>query len=206
MAFLRIKPIRKTSKEGKSSTYHYVYEVKSYKSEGKVKQRTVGLLGKYIILEKLKDNNFPIERALQCGSKEQLFYEIFTLNLANYGFVQQKPGIFTHKNIVANLKTCKVYDGKTGKPVYLNINGKFFGSKTLKNLMKLKPASLFDFVKSIIDSGAVCIEFSEFKNPKEEPSHSLKLLQAILDKFGQHSDFANIKDMDFDKFVKEIGY
>jgi hypothetical protein len=206
MAFLRIKPIRKTSKEGKASTYYYVYEVKSYKSAGKVKQRTVGLLGKYIILEKLKDNNFPIERALQCGSKELLFQEIFAANLVTYGFVQQKPGIFTHKNIVANLKTCKVYDSKTGKPVYLNMNGKFFGSKTLKNLLKLKPANLFDFVKSIIDSGAVGIEFSEFKNPEKEPSHSLKLLQAILDKFGQHSDFAKVKDMDFDKFVKEIGY
>ena len=209
MAFLRIKPVRKVCKDtGKVSTYNYVYEVESYKIKGKVKQKTLQLLGRYIRLEKQKQKNFPLKRALECDSKEQLFKEIFALNLANYGFEPDTQDIFRRDNIIANLKTCKVFDLNSNNDIYLNINGKFFGSQTLKKAVKLDANSLTDFVKVIIDSGAIGIEFSEFKNHKEghEPSHNLKLLQTILDKFGQFSNSGQMKEMDFEKFKQEIGY
>jgi hypothetical protein len=207
MAFLRIKPVRKVCKDtGKASTYHYVYEVESYKSRGKVKQKTLRLLGRYIQLEKQKQKNFPIKRALECDSKEQLFKEIFALNLANYGFEPDTPDIFRRDNIIANLKTCKVFDMNSNRDIYLNLNGKFFGTYTLKKALKSDAANLVDFVKAITDSGAIGIEFSEFKNHKEghEPSHNLKLLQIILDRFGSNLD--KMKEMDFETFKEEIGY
>jgi len=209
MAFLRIKPVRKACKEtGLTSTYYYVYEVKSYKIKGKIKQKTLRLLGKYIQLEKQKHKNFPIKRALECGSKEQLFKEIFALNLANYGFEPDTPEIFRRDNIIANLKTCKVFDMNSNRDIYLNLNGKFFGTQTLKKAMKSDATNLTDFVKAIIDSGAIGIEFSEFKQHQNvgEPSHNLKLLQVVLDKFGQFSDSDKLKEMNFTDFKKEVGY
>jgi hypothetical protein len=86
------------------------------------------------------------------------------------------------------------------------LNGKFFGTYTLKKALKSDAANLVDFVKAITDSGAIGIEFSEFKNHKEghEPSHNLKLLQIILDRFGSNLD--KMKEMDFETFKEEIGY
>ena len=203
MAFLRIKSIRKSGKNGKASIYDYVYEVESFKKRGKVKQKTIGLVGKYLRMEKVCNENFPIEKALQCDSKEKLLREIFTLNLANYGFLQEKPGIFKKNSIVANLNTCKVFDCNSKKPVYIDMHGKFFGTKTLKNIFKSENMTLFEFVKAVVASGAVCIESLDIKNLKESADPNLKLLQAILDKF-EPSD--KIEHMDFDKFTEEFGY
>lgn len=197
MAFLRIKPVRE---------YQYVYEVESYKdSRNKVKQRTVQLLGKYIPLEKQERAEFPIKRALACDSKEQLLKEIFALNFANYGFEQDKPEIFRQGSIIANLSACKVFDELSGKDVYLGFNNKFFGTQTLRKALKADTSDLFGFVKAIVDSGAVGVEFSEFKNQKGKKSHDLKLLQAIVDKFSQTSPGKN-KEMNFEEFKKEVGY
>ena len=209
MAFLRIKPVRKVCKDtGKASTYHYVYEVESYKTKGRVKQKTLRLLGKYIQLERQRQKKFPIKKALECGSKEQLFKEIFALNLSNYGFEPDTSDIFRRDNIIVNFKTCRVFDMNSNKDIYVNLNGKFFGTQTLKKAVRTDAANLTDFVKAIIDSGAIGIEFSEFRTQKEgkEPSHNLKLLRIVLDKFGQFSASGKMQEMDFEKFKKEIGY
>lgn len=206
--FLRVKPVRKLNKtNGKPATYYYVYEVESYKKWGKVKQKTVRLLGKYVQLEKQKQNNFSLEKALQAGSREQLLREIFTLQLENYDFKQIKPQIYKHGEIIANLKTFRVFSEGSNRDVYVNINDKFFGTKTLRKAIKSDTTDLFEFVKAIIDSGAVGIEFSEFKRIREaggEPAHDFKLLQAIIGKFGPVAE--DVKEISFEKFKEEIGY
>lgn len=212
MAFLRIKPVRKTCKEtGKSSTYNYVYEVESYKVRGKVKQKTVRLLGKYIRLDKRRLEKFPINKAAECDSKEQLLKEIFAFNLLNYGFRKEaeKPFILKNGSIVVNLKTNRVFDSETKADVYVNINDKFFGTKTIRRALESSSSDLFDFVKSLVDAGIVGIEFSEFRKCKQKgtPSalYDMKLLQAIIDKFG-HFSISQTKEMNFSDFQKEIGY
>ena len=96
----------------------------------------------------------------------------------------------------------------SNRDIYVNLNGKFFGTQTLKKAMKSDATNLTDFVKAIIDSGAIGIEFSEFKQHQNvgEPSHNLKLLQVVLDKFGQFSDSDKLKEMNFTDFKKEVGY
>jgi hypothetical protein len=206
--FLRVKPVRKLNKNtGKSTTYYYVYEVESYKSGGKVRQKTVKLLGKYIQLKKQKQINFPLEKALQADSREHLLREIFALQLENYDFRQIRPQIYKHGEIIANLKTFRVFSEGSNKDVYVNINDKFFGTKTLRKAVKLDFTDLFEFVKTIIDSGAVGIEFSEFKRIREaggEPAHDFKLLQAIIGKFGPVTE--DMKEISFEKFKSETGY
>ncbi len=206
--FLRVKPVRKLNKNtGKSTTYHYVYEVESYKKWGKVRQKTVGLLGRYIQLEKQNQKNFPLEKALQADSKEQLLREIFALQLENYDFRQIGSQIYKQGDVIANLKTFRVFSEASNKDVYVNINDKFFGTKTLRKAAKSDIIDLFEFVKAIIDSGAVGIEFSEFKRIREaggEPAPDFKLLQAIIGKFGPVTE--DVKEISFEKFKSEIGY
>lgn len=206
--FLRVKPVRKSDKNtGKSVTYHYVYEVESYKNRGKVKQKTVRLLGKYIYLEKQKQVNFPLNKALQADSKEKLLREIYALQLENYGFKQSNANVFRHGKITANLKSFRVFSEDTNKDIYININDKFFGTKTLRKAVKSDTTDLFEFVRAIIDSGAVNIEFSDFKRIREqagEPAHDFKLLQAIIGKFAPVAE--ELEEISFDKFKAEIGY
>lgn len=208
MTFLRVKPVRKTNSKRSSHTYYYVYEVQSYKYKGKVKQKTLRLLGRYIKLKKLRQKKFPLKRALACDSKEQLFKEIFTLNLQNYGFRKEKENIFKHGNIVVDLGKFKVFDSTLNKDVYININDKFFGSFTLKKLFKYDSNDMFEFVRAIIDSGAIKIEFSDFKRHREHSKslHDFKLLQIMLDKFGRCSDASKLREMSFGEFITKIGY
>src|SRR3989304_5100425 len=114
MAFLRTKPVKKGGK-----VHIYVYEVESYKNKGKVKQRTIRFLGKYVKLEKKGKKKFPLEKVKTHNSKEELFREIFSLNLINYGFKLTNEGNFKRKNIVADLNACRIFDSETEKDVYL---------------------------------------------------------------------------------------
>ena len=207
MTFLRVKPVRKLNKiTGKTALHHYVYEVKSYKDRGKVRQKTIQFLGKYIQLDKKKEENFPIKRALEVDSKEQLLKEIFAFNLENYGFKKCEPEIYKNQNVIADLKTCKVFDSSAGKDIYLNINGKFFGTQTIRKAIKSNNSDLFSFVKTLIDAGIVGIEFSEFKQLQEKGSdlHEFKLLRAIIKKFGPSAE--EIKEMSYEDFVNKVGY
>lgn len=190
MAFLRIKPVRKPN----GKVYHYVYEVESYKHKGKVRQRTLQLLGPYVKLKKQKQKKFPLNKALQCDSKELLLKEIFAHNLANYGFVQGEPDIWRLNEIMVNLNALRVSNSVTDKDVYLNINEKFFGTHTLKNVVKSDNSDLFSFAKAVVASGAL----------NNEDSHDRKVLEAITVKFLDIE--RKMKEADFDKFAKEIGY
>ena len=184
MAFLRVKPVNK---------YQYIYEVESYKKKGKVKQKTLRFLGKYIRLKKQRRRKFPLEKALKYKSKEELFKELFAFTLVNYGFKQIKPSVFARNKIVANLKTCKVIDTDSGKDVYLNLNDGFFGTYTLKRVLKSDASELVAFVKSITEAGAI----------NKENEHDFKLLQIISEKFMPKEP---VKETSFDKFAKEVGY
>ena len=77
----------------------------------------------------------------------------------------------------------------------------------MKKAFKSDTRNLLDFVKTIIDSGAIGVEFSEFKNSKKKgkPSYNLKLLQAVLNRYGEFST-SKMKEMTFEEFSKEIGY
>jgi len=188
MAFLRIKPIRK----GKT-IHRYVYEVESYKHRGKVKQRTVRFLGKYVRLEKKRNKKFSISKISKITNREQLFREIFSLHLQNYGFKSAKNDVFKRKNIVADLNSNRIFDSETEKDVYLNINDKFFGTYTLNRVLKSTSSELVEFVKEIVDSGAL----------DKEKKADVKLLGAIIEKFRPKE---SMKEKSFEEFAKETGY
>lgn len=194
MSFLRAKPIRKTSaKTNRLVTYRYIYEVESYKKAGKVKQKSVRFLGKYILLKRVSNKKFPPETVQKFSSKEDFFKELFAFNLINYGFKKVKQSIFRRGDITADFTSARVFDRRSGKNVYLNINNKFFGTETLKNVLNLRSRNLFDFTKAISDSGLI--------NPERE----ISLLQAISKKFGNFEG-VKTKEMDFEEFTNKIGY
>ena len=188
MAFLRIKPIRKNNK-----THYYVYEVESYKDRGKVKQKTLQFLGKYVRLEKKQRKSFPLSKISKINDKEQLFKEIFSLHLANYGFKSGKDDVFKRRNIIVDLKSNRIFDSETEKDVYLNINDKFFGTYTLNRVLKSDSTELVAFVKEIVDSGAL----------DKEHKQDFKLLQAIIEKFRPKEKMEEAK---FEDFAEKIGY
>jgi hypothetical protein len=205
--FLRIKPIKKLNKKsGEIHTYYYVYEVESYKIRGKTKQKTIGLIGRYIQLKKKYHKKYPIEKVLQTNSKETLFKEILALQLENYGFKQIKPQVYKLEDIIANLKNLRVFSESSNKDVYINLNNKFFGTKTLRRAIKTESSDLLDFVRAIVDAGLIDISFLHFKKAKNYEklkNHDFKLLQAIINKF-----YFSLpeKEIPFEKFREEIGY
>jgi len=188
MAFLRIKPVRKENK-----VHHYVYEVESYKDKGKVKQRTVRFLGKHVRLEKKLNKKFSLSRIKKHDSREALLKEIFAHNLLNYGFKQIKENEWRLRNIVADLNTLRVFHSQTERDVYINMNEKFFGSHTLSKALKSDSSDIVEFVKTIIDAGAL----------DKEKKHDFKLLQLITEKFRPE---AKMEESSFKDFAKEIGY
>ena len=189
MAFLRIKPVRKRG----GKTYYYVYEVESYKHKGKVRQRTLQLLGPYVKLEKQKQSKFPINKALQADSKKSLLREIFAHNLANYGFIERGDDVWRLNDVMVNLRALRVFHSTTNKDIYLSMNDKFFGTYTLKKAIKSDSTDLVEFVKSITASGAL----------DTEEEHDRKLLQVITSKF---KPMEKMPESSFEEFAKKVGY
>jgi hypothetical protein len=188
MAFLRLKPVRKGNK-----VYYYVYEVESYKEKGKVRQRTVRFLGKYIKLGRKQQKYLSNKLVEKHDSVDALFKEIFALQLPSYGFRPVKENVFAYKSIIADLEAFRIFDSETGKDVYINVNEKFFGTHTLSKLIKADHSDLVEFVKAIVDSGAV----------NKETKQGVLLLQRITEKFRPKT---KMEESSFKDFAKDVGY
>ncbi|MGC8884938.1 MAG: hypothetical protein ACP5KK_00315 [Candidatus Nanoarchaeia archaeon] len=201
MAFLRVKTIQK--KHGsKTRKYNYVYEVENYRDGKKIKQKTIKFLGKLIKLNINSTINFNDFNAViadiieRCDTKEKVVEELIKQYLKKLNF-KQKDFRFVKGKLIVDLKNKKLF--QNNKNVFLKINDGFLGEYSLKQLITAK--NYKEIAKWLILSGLM-------PKPKifDETDDTFKNIIKIATKFGQVENLPKMKVINFEEFVKKIGY
>jgi UDP-galactopyranose mutase len=137
--FIRIKKRKNLS--GKTNTYAYLVKSKRRKrSRRPPKQKVIAYLGKVIRLNNNhQQSSTIINNQIKHSSIRKMVTGHITRLLSKNGFEKAKKGLLSNKDIIIDLKSCKVRHKKTNKKLCLQVNEGFISDYTLKQVLNYTP-------------------------------------------------------------------